>query len=235
MLCVDCVSVAVTLSPTPIVLGAGVGDTTLRLLELEDEIKDLRKKLEDREEELKSRQDEVLCLSASLLEKEQLLFGAGIQGGGGESKDDTTDASKLSREALTRASQNLMLQELEGLQKVFCQVCDSHPFANAHAVSDLIVLHEQSCFEATENRQLLKMLRQKNASLNAEVDALKGYIESGKVEDMIDGDGGSKNRRREMRAEIQKLQAQLDDKNAEIERLKEVYVDIALLLLCHTR
>lgn len=48
-------------SPTPIVLGAGAGDTTLRLLELEDEIKDLRKKLEDREEELKSRQDEVCC------------------------------------------------------------------------------------------------------------------------------------------------------------------------------
>ena len=66
-------------SPTPILLGAGAGDTTLRLLELEDEIKDLRKKLDDREEELKSRQDEVLCLSASLLEKEQLLFGAGIQ------------------------------------------------------------------------------------------------------------------------------------------------------------
>ena len=104
------------------------------------------------------------------------------------------------------------------------QVCDSHPFAKAHAVSDLIVLHEQSCFEATENRQLLKMLRQKNASLNAEVDALKGYIESGKVEDMVDGDGGSKNRRREMRAEIQKLQAQLDEKNAEIERLKQVLV-----------
>ena len=107
-------------SPTPILLGAGVGDTTLRLLELEDEIKDLRKKLEDREEELKSRQDEVLCLSASLLEKEQLLFGAGIQGG--ESKDDSSDAAKLSREALSRASTNLMLQELEGLQKVFCQV-----------------------------------------------------------------------------------------------------------------
>ena len=39
-------------------------------------------------------------------------------------------------------------------------------------MSDLIVLHEQSCFEATENRQLLKMLRQKNASLNAEVSCL---------------------------------------------------------------
>ncbi len=78
-------------------------------------------------------------------------------------------------------------------------MCDSHPFAKAHAVSDLIVLHEQSCFEATENRQMLKMLRGKNASLNAEVDALKGYIESGKVEDMVDGEGGSKNRRREMR------------------------------------
>ncbi len=99
-------------------LGAGAGDTTLRLLELEDEIKDLRKKLEDREEELKSRQDEVLCLSASLLEKEQLLFGAGI----GEVREETGDAAKLSREALSRASHNLMLQELEGLQKVFCQV-----------------------------------------------------------------------------------------------------------------
>ena len=156
---------------------------------------------------------QVLCLSASLLEKEQLLFGAGI----GEAREETGDAAKLSREALSRASHNLMLQELEGLQKVFCQVCDSHPFAKAHAVSDLIVLHEQSCFEATENRQLLKMLRQKNASL-------KGYIESGKVEDMVDGDGGSKNRRREMRAEIQKLQGQLEEKEAEIDRLKQVYV-----------
>ncbi len=51
------------ISPTPIIIGAGVGDTTLRLLELEDEIADLRKKLEDRDEELKSRQDEVMrCL-----------------------------------------------------------------------------------------------------------------------------------------------------------------------------
>jgi hypothetical protein len=65
----------------------------MRLLELQDEISDLRKKLEDRDEELKSRQDEVLCLSASLLEKEQLLFGAGIQSS--ESKDDTSDAAKV--------------------------------------------------------------------------------------------------------------------------------------------
>jgi predicted RNase H-like nuclease (RuvC/YqgF family) len=116
-----------------------------------------------------------------------------------------------------------MLQELEGLKKVFCQVCDSHPFAKANAVSDLIVLHEQSCFEATENRQLLKMLRQKNASLNAEVDALKGYIESGKVEDMMDSEGSSsKQRRREMRAEITKLQGQLEEREGEIERLKQV-------------
>jgi hypothetical protein len=64
---------------------------------------------------------QVLCLSASLLEKEQLLFGAGIQSG--ESyREETSDAAKLSREALSRASHNLMLQELEGLQKVFCQV-----------------------------------------------------------------------------------------------------------------
>jgi hypothetical protein len=71
----------------------GAGDTAMRLLELQDEISDLRKKLEDRDEELKSRQDEVLCLSASLLEKEQLLFGAGIQSS--ESKDDTSDAAKV--------------------------------------------------------------------------------------------------------------------------------------------
>jgi hypothetical protein len=63
----------------------------------------------------------VLCLSASLLEKEQLLFGAGISDGA-EPRDEPADAAKLSREALSRASHNLMLQELEGLQKVFCQV-----------------------------------------------------------------------------------------------------------------
>ena len=142
---------------------------SLRVLELQDEIADLRKKLEDRDEELKTRQDEVLALSASLLEKEQLLFGAGIHT---DAKDDS-DAARVSRDALSRASTNLMLQELEGLKKVYCQVCDTHPFQSARAVSDLIVLHEQSCFEATENRQLVKNLRQKNASLNAEVDALK--------------------------------------------------------------
>lgn len=113
-----------------------------------------------------------ICLfvtAASLLEKEQLLFGAGIHS---DVKDDT-DAGRVSRDALSRASHNLMLQELEGLKKVYCQVCETHPFGSAKAVSDLIVLHEQTCFEATENRQLVKNLRQKNASLNAEVDALK--------------------------------------------------------------
>jgi hypothetical protein len=39
---------------------------------------------------------------------------------------------------------------------------------------------------------------------------------------MVDGEGGSKNRRREMRAEITKLQGQLDERNAEIERIKQV-------------
>lgn len=63
--CVALVPLFCFCSPTPIVLGAGAGDTTLRLLELEDEIKDLRKKLEDREEELKSRQDEV-CVQDTL-------------------------------------------------------------------------------------------------------------------------------------------------------------------------
>lgn len=233
---------------------------SLRVLELQDEITDLRKKLEDRDEELKTRQDEVLCLSASLLEKEQLLFGAGIHSTS-DSKDDS-DAGKVSRDALSRASHNLMMQELEGLKKVYCQVCETHPFASAKAVSDLIVLHEQWCFEATENRQLVKNLRQKNASLNAEVDALKvqplfpppfvvacavcccclllscavacahgnvpppfrararqGYIESGKVEDLLEE--GSKSKRREMKAELTKLQQQLVERDAEIERLKQ--------------
>jgi hypothetical protein len=202
---------------SPAVLNAigGTAEMSLRILELQDEISDLRKKLEDRDEELKTRQDEVLCLSASLLEKEQLLFGAGIHS---DDRDDS-DAAKVSRDALSRASTNLMLQELEGLKKVYCQVCETHPFGSAKAVSDLIVLHEQSCFEATENRQLVKALRQKNAALNAEVDALKGYIESGKVEDLLDE--GTKGKRRELRAEVTKLQGQVDEKDAEIERLKQ--------------
>ena len=194
--------------------------------------------------------------AASLLEKEQLLFGAGIHS---DVKDDT-DAGRVSRDALSRASHNLMLQELEGLKKVYCQVCETHPFGSAKAVSDLIVLHEQTCFEATENRQLVKNLRQKNASLNAEVDALKvscccccpsldptllpfffrcwlplasihlimcfsvrylqGYIESGKVEDLLD-EGSSKGKRRELRAELTKVQGQLEERQAEIERLKQ--------------
>lgn len=41
----------------------GTAEMSLRILELQDEIADLRKKLEDRDEELKTRQDEVLCLS----------------------------------------------------------------------------------------------------------------------------------------------------------------------------
>ena len=43
----------------------GTAEMSLRILELQDEIADLRKKLEDRDEELKTRQDEVLCLSGT--------------------------------------------------------------------------------------------------------------------------------------------------------------------------
>ena len=134
---------------------------SLRILELQDEIGDLRKKLEDRDEvlqlsivycypnsiqcclflstqELKTRQDEVLCLSASLLEKEQLLFGAGIHT---DDRDDS-DAAKVSRDALSRASHNLMLQELEGLKKVYCQVC---VYSSSIAASRLVLLSLTSC------------------------------------------------------------------------------------------
>jgi len=205
---------AVDVNPAILNAIGGTAEMSLRVLELQDEIADLRKKLEDRDEELKTRHDEVLCLSASLLEKEQLLFGAGIH----SDDRDQSEAAKVSRDALSRASHNLMLQELEGLKKVYCQVCETHPFSSAKAVSDLIVLHEQWCFEATENRLLVKNLRQKNASLNAEVDALKGYIESGKVEDLLEE--STKGKRREMKAELTKLQAQLVDREGEIERLK---------------
>lgn len=108
------------LRSSPAVLSAigGTAEMSLRVLEMQDEIADLRKKLEDRDEELKTRQDEVLALSASLLEKEQLLFGAGIH------SDDTGDSehARVTRDAMARASTNLMMQELEGLKKVYCQV-----------------------------------------------------------------------------------------------------------------
>jgi hypothetical protein len=49
---------------------------------------------------------------------------------------------------------------------------------------------------------------------------LQGYIESGKVEDLLD-EGSSKGKRRELRAELTKVQGQLEERQAEIERLKQ--------------
>lgn len=59
--------------PKPTTVASHSAEYTMRILELEDEVTDLRKKLEDRDSELKSKADELMCLSASLLEKEKLI------------------------------------------------------------------------------------------------------------------------------------------------------------------
>ena len=47
----------------------------MRVLELMDEVTELRSSLQEKDAELRSKGDELACLSASLLEKEKLLRG----------------------------------------------------------------------------------------------------------------------------------------------------------------
>lgn len=151
-------------SPAVVAVGPNL---QLRILELEDLVKDLRAALADREDKLASRAQELLGLSTSLLEKEQMLKSAGL----GEAHDT----------AVTRASHNVMMEELDEIKGVKCKICNTRPFERAMALSDLPLLHEQSCVDALENRQAVKRLNSDNASLKAEVDSLKNYIESAAV------------------------------------------------------
>lgn len=48
---------------------------SMKMLELEDALEDLRKAVAEKDAELQSKRDEVACLSASLLEKDRLIRG----------------------------------------------------------------------------------------------------------------------------------------------------------------
>ena len=108
------------------------------------------------------------------------------------------------------------------------------------ALSDLPVLHEQSCIDALENRQAVKRLNQENASLKSEVSALKGYIESAAIRMMEDDErtgmsgmrspGGSlmpgsprylPQQQRSLELEVGKLQAANADLQSEVNRLRQ--------------
>ena len=83
-------------------------DHQLKVLELQDQVAELTAALADREDKLESRAQELLGLSASLLEKEQMLKSAGL----GEVNDS----------AVTRASHNVMMEELEEIKGFKCKV-----------------------------------------------------------------------------------------------------------------
>ncbi len=53
------------------------------------------------------------------------------------------------------------------------QHCGTKPFEQANTVAELFILHEQACFPASENKALVKTLKDRVGSLNSEVEALK--------------------------------------------------------------
>ena len=82
-------------------------DLQLKILELQDQVAEMQAALADKEDKLASRAQELLGLSASLLEKEQMLKSAGL----GEANDV----------AVTRASHNVMMEELEEVKNFKCK------------------------------------------------------------------------------------------------------------------
>jgi hypothetical protein len=89
--------------------GGGGPELQLRLLELQDEVAELQRLLAEKDSELASRAQELLGLSASVLEKEKMLKSVG--------KSDA-----LADTAVVRASQNVMNEELEDLRHQKCKV-----------------------------------------------------------------------------------------------------------------
>lgn len=186
----------------------------MRLLELEDEVADLKRQLEDKTEQLTSKADEITCLSASLLEKEKLLRGGGMGGGGGVVED----------EAHLLASQSMLNRELESVKAMWCKHCSCHPFEQVNTVSELFLLHEQACFPAAENRMQVKSLRDRVASLNSEVEALKSYVEAISMEVMGDNaEEYERNTRSDRVAlELSRVQARLGDREIELSKLHQI-------------
>ena len=90
-------------SPAPF-----AADLHLRVLELQDQIVELQAALADKEDKLASRAQELLGLSASLLEKEHLLQQVGV-----------VDANVS---AVTSASKTVMQEELAELVAFSCKV-----------------------------------------------------------------------------------------------------------------
>ena len=71
----DSVCVSVDESSESTAVGPHTSGLAMRVLELEDEVIELRRQLDDKLGELQSKEDELTCLSSSLLEKEKLLRG----------------------------------------------------------------------------------------------------------------------------------------------------------------